>query len=217
MNRISKIIVFILLFGLGMVLGWYTSQKLSKGEKKVNFEEKTIVENDDGNNYEVKKANDKYAPWISYLLNRNITDIKIYKYIVDENDPNFKEGQNGLYYIDISKEELKDLFDTMENSSLGIVAGMGGTADYVLIKYSKDNQECSISITEVGIISGTGNDEKLAQLLRDAVKDKVSQMSAEDKEIMGENPAGNVILNWDGKSIYKYFELHDAKVMYYPQ
>ena len=42
-------------------------------------------------------------------------------------------------------------------------------------------------------------------------------MSAEDKEIMGENPAGNVILNWDGKSIYKYFELHDAKVMYYPQ
>ena len=35
MNRISKIIVFILLFGLGMVLGWYTSQKLSKGENTV--------------------------------------------------------------------------------------------------------------------------------------------------------------------------------------
>lgn len=217
MNRISKIIVFILLFGLGMVLGWYTSQKLSKSEKKVNTEEKTIIENDSGNDYEIKKANDKYAPWISYILKRNITDIKIYKYIVDENDPNFKEGQNGLYYIDISKEELKDLFNTMENSSLGIVAGMGGTADFVLIKYSKDNQEYSISLTDGGLIFTEGNDEEFNQLLRDAVKDKVSQMSAEEREVMGDNPKGNAILNWDGKSIYKYFELHDAKVMYYPQ
>lgn len=217
MNKLSKVIVFLLLFGVGMVLGWYTSDKLSNKDKTVKFEEKTIVETENGNDYNIKKAEDNYATWINYILKNNITEIKIYKQILDVNDSNFKDNENGLYYIDISKEELKDLFKTMENSSLGIVTGLGGTADYVLIKYNKNNVNYSVTITNGGLIFTEGNDEELLQILKDSIKEEVSKMNTEEQALLGENAVANVIRNWNGENIYKYFQLHDAKVMYYPQ
>lgn len=217
MNKLSKAVIFVLLFGIGMVSGWYVSDKLASREKTVKLDERTIVETENGDNYEIKKAEDKYAAWINYIVKNNITEIKIYKQILDTNDPNFKENENGLYYIDISTEELKDLFNTMENSSLGVVTGLGGTADYVLIKYNKNDITYSVTITNGGLIFTEGNDEELLQILRDGIKEEVKKMSPEEQALLGENPVANVIRNWDGENIYKYFQLHAAKVMYYPQ
>lgn len=199
MNKITKVIIYILIFSISVVIGWFAGKQFSTKEDKAINKDKTQIE-----------KNTEYQEWMNYILKQDINNITYYYQIIDENDSNFKMDVSSFYTNELSKEDLKDIFDSMNNSSIGLVLGLGGTSNYIKINY---NNNKSLTITE-GALLFVENDQELKNILSNEVKNIVSNMTDEEKELYGENPTGNVIRNWDGSKINKYFNKSKAKVYY---
>lgn len=218
MNKVLKVIIYIIVLSLCLVGGWFLGSKLADSGDSVNTSTDTSSTNVDTNSStntgEENKKNDNiaYQGWISYILNSDIKSINYYQPILDENDPNFKDGQPGFYAVELSKNDLTDIFNSMNNSTIDLVTGIGGPVSYLEIGYVKDGVNKSVTISEIGSIFS--NDDEYNNILKNEVKSIYDSMSDEEKKIYGENPAGNMIKNWDTSNLTKYFSKDKAKVVY---
>ena len=222
MNKGLKVFIYILVIGLCFALGWFLGGKLAdmNGTNSSNTTNNSTnnnastdtSSNTNSNEKEDVNNNKVYKDWISYVLNQDIKSITYYHQILDENDPNFKSGNPSFYVNDLSKDELLSIFDSMDNSTIGLVAGLGGIADYVEIAYDRDGKDYFITITQGGLISS--NDYEYHNILRKEVANIYNNMTAEEQELYGKDPIGNMIKNWDASMLKKYFSMDKAKVVY---
>lgn len=101
----------------------------------------------------------------------------------------------------------------MNDSTIGLVMGLGSNADYIKIIYNKDGKEASITITD-GLLIFTENDLEYKNILSNEVKGIIANMEDEQRKLYGENPVGNIIRKWNGQFIQKYFNKETAKTYY---
>lgn len=213
MNRFYKVVVFLLLFGVGLVIGWYVGSKFALKDDEVILNEETV----DNSNSIFEKTDENnsssYQEWINYILKQDIKSITFYKQILDENDSNLKINIPSYYINELTKDNLKEVFDSMNNCTIGMVMGLGGNADYIKIVYSKNNKDSSIVITDGSLIF-VENDDDYKDILSSEVKDYVASLSSEERQLYGENSVGNFINNWNGQLLQKYFNKETAKTYY---
>lgn len=205
MHKIVKVIIVIIVFCISVSIGWIAGKKIAEKEESVMKEDKKIENNEKSD----EDAN-KYQEWMDYILKQDINSIKYYYEILDENDSNFKDNIASFYTNELSKDDLKAIFNSMNNSNIGLVMGLGGTSNYIKIDY---NNNSSVTITEGSLIF-IENDIELKNILSDLVKNIVSNMPDEQKELYGNNPVGNIIRDWDGTIINNYFDKENAKTYY---
>lgn len=204
MKKSFKVIIWILLFILSIYLGWILGEKFANKEDKLTNKE---------TKEEVKELNKDYQNWINYIINQNITSITYYKPILDEEDINFKEGVPSYYIVDLTKEDLISIFDSMRESTIGLDIGLGGPVEFIKIVYDKDGKDVFINIT-AGATIFAFNDSEYENILRNEVKDIFNSMSEDEKTMYEENPVGNIIKNWDGLTIRNYYNQSKARTYY---
>lgn len=210
-NNYVKIFLFVLIMIICVAIGWYAGGKFADKEAEIiDSNNKETKETKEDSNI---KVNSKQA-WINYILDQNIKSIIYYNPILDDQDPNFKNGVPSFYTNELTEAEFKELLKTMDDSTIGLVQGMGGVVDYIEIKYIKNNKEYTITING-GAAIYTDDDNDFNEIMANEVKDRVANMSAEEKDFYGSNPVGNVIIGWSGSEIRNYFNKDTAKVYYH--
>lgn len=211
-RKIFQIIITIVFTLIGVIIGWYLGTSLSDNNSSNNQIENKVDE-------KVTKEEDiqevsQYPEWMQYILDSDIESITIYKWM-NETDKDYKENQNSLYTVEITKEELEEIFDSMKNVEYKTVLGMGGVDDYIKIVYNSNNNHYEFSIMSLGNMFNSDTDDKLNNLLRKEIIDFINNMTEEDKKLYGENPIPNMITNWDNSIIYTYFDKSEVSTYYY--
>ena len=221
-NKVLKIAIVVLLIVIATMIGWYLGDKSSdKHETIINNQSQndTVEKNKDTDsvykedNVKVEEDLSEYPEWMQYILNTDIKSINIYKWM-DQTDANFIENQNSLYTVEITRDELKEIFNQMKNGEMRVVMGRGGTEDYLKISYIIDNKNYDLTFRKSGFIDNSNVDETLNNLLRKENKQIVDNMSDEMKELYGSDPIPNFI-NWNSDVIYNYFDNHTLSTYYY--
>ncbi len=212
MNKTLKIVIYIIVLGLCLLGGWYIGGKFADKEDSVNTSSNTNTNTDTNNSTEeTTKKNDNnkvYQGWISYILNSDIKSIIYNNNIIEEINGEYK-SRNEI--VEFTKDDLVEIFDSMNNSTIGLVDGIGGPGGVIIeIVYTKSGKDYKVTITQGGIIGS--NDEDYINILRNEVKSIYNSMSDEEKKLYSENPVGNIIKNWDSSILKEYYNKYKDKV-----
>ena len=215
MNKTLKIVIYIIVLGLCLLGGWFLGSKLADSGDSVNTSTDTSSTNVDTNSStnsseETEKKNDNiaYQGWVSYILNSDIKSITYNNTIIEEINGEYK-SRNEI--VEFTKDDLVEIFDSINNSTIGLVDGIGGPGGVIIeIVYTKSGKDYKVTITQGGIIGS--NDEDYINILRNEVKSIYNSMSDEEKKLYSENPVGNIIKNWDSSILKEYYNKYKDKV-----
>ena len=175
-NDKSKNIIIVLLVVIIIILGalvvLFATDTISINSNKVN--DNNVNENVGDNNGETEDSNDnnlqesKYATWMNYILEQNITNINIDRSGETDNLDEYHTKTN------LTIEQLKGLFSKLMNYKLikSYSSGGGFTyGDIITISYSLNNNNYSLQIAngffwvdeakEVGLLNAFENSDHI--------------------------------------------------------
>ena len=109
--------------------------------------------------FNITGTNLSYAPWMTYILNQNITSITATKYKDD--------GPDIIKKVGLDKDQLKDIFSKLVDYKLiKTCLGSGFAGDEILISYSVNNKDYGLKLNRR--LYKVGDDKALAIALENS-------------------------------------------------
>lgn len=211
-NNGLVVIIVILLMVIALMIGWYLGSNYGDKQQQVINNNDTKETQTATNSNTSKEDLSSYPEWMQYILQSDIKSISIYKWM-NEKDKDYKENKNSLYKIEITRDDLKEILNSMKNAKMKVVVGRGGNADYLRISYVSNNKDYDLDFRQ-NYIDYNAEDDELTQLLTKENTDIVNNMSEDLKEIFGSNPIPNFI-EWDYTILDNYFNTNNVTTYYY--
>lgn len=144
-NGLKIVIVFLVLI-IMLLSGYIVYDNYFKSDSEINNNE---YQNNNQSDFVFVTDEKDEGKWMDYILSTDIKSIELFVYNPRLGSPGFDFQTAKEVYINLSKNDLKEIFDTMKDSNkvYAQCGGIGGPGEYTLtINYISNGEEYKFHI-----------------------------------------------------------------------